>query len=279
MENLDEERAMSNSVGQAELEQYQDDGVTVLRGCIDAEWINRLRVAVEKDLVFSGPRAEIYSKPEDPGLFFNDFYMYRRIPEFRDFALNGPGGEIAARLMGAERVNLFFDHLFVKEPGTIESRVPWHQDQPYCAVEGYQFCAIWTPLDPVSKETTVEFILGSHGWGRWFAPFDAMSDGSVYSSKNFERTPDFEADRTSYKIASWTLEPGDCLAFHALIVHQGKANSTATTRRRAVIGRYVGDDAVYAQREPIAEFPHSLPPLRHGEPLRNAPQDFPQVWP
>ncbi len=54
---------------------------------------------------------------------------------------------------------------------------------------------------------------------------------------------------------------------------------TATTRRRAVIGRYVGDDAVYVQREPRAEFPHSLPPLKDGEPLRNAPQDFPQVWP
>ena len=50
---------------------------------------------MEKDLVFSGPRAEIYTRPEDPGLFFNDFYMYQRIPEFRDYALNGPCGEIA----------------------------------------------------------------------------------------------------------------------------------------------------------------------------------------
>ena len=270
---------MGYIVGEAEIKAYREDGVTVLRNCIDSSWIESLRVAVEKDMVFAGPRAEIYTKPEDPGLFFNDFYMYQRLPEFRDFAFNGPCAEIAARLMGACLVNLFFDHLFVKEPGTLESRVPWHQDQPYCAVDGRQFCSTWAPLDPVPQETTVEFILGSHAWGRLFAPFQSMRDGTTYGSKEFEIAPDFEADRESYRIASWTLEPGDCLAFHAMIVHQGMPNPTATTRRRAVIGRYLGDDAVYAEREPRAEFPHQAPPLAHGEPLRNAPDDFPQVWP
>ncbi len=45
---------MGHPVGQAEMERYQEDGVTVLRGCIDAEWVNKLRVAVEKDLVSQG---------------------------------------------------------------------------------------------------------------------------------------------------------------------------------------------------------------------------------
>ena len=91
------ESIMGQRVGEAEIERYREDGVVVLRDCIESSWIDSLRVAVEKDLVFSGPRVEIYTKPEDPGLFFNDFYMYKRIPEFRDFALRGPCGEIAAR--------------------------------------------------------------------------------------------------------------------------------------------------------------------------------------
>ena len=270
---------MVEMVSTADIETYQQNGVVVLRNCISSDWISRLRVAVEKDLVFSGPRAEIYTKPEDPGLFFNDFYMYQRIPEFRDYALHGPGGEIAARLMGASRVNLFNDHLFVKEPGSLESLVRWHQDQPYCAVDGRQFCSMWAPLDPIPAETTVEFILGSHLWERWFAPFDAMRDGTVYGSQEFECAPDFEAERESHNIASWVMEPGDCLVFHALTVHQGKANLTVETRRRAVIGRFLGDDAVYSEREPRSEFPHKTPPLTHGDPLHNAPEDFPQVWP
>ncbi len=270
---------MTGTVGGAEIKAFQEDGVVVLRGCVAASWLDSLRVAVEKALVFSGPRAEIYTKPEDPGLFFNDFYMYQRIPEFREFAFNGPCAEIAGRLMGAASVNLFNDHLFVKEPGTPGSRVPWHQDQPYCAVSGRQFCSTWVPLDPIPEETTVEFILGSHRWERWFAPFDAMRNGAVHGSQEFERVPDFEAERDSHNIVSWTLEPGDCLVFHALSVHQGKPNLTTTTRRRAVIGRFLGDDAVYAKRDPLCEFPHNPPQLEDGEPLRNAPDDFPLVWP
>lgn len=270
---------MAVTISEAEIKAYREDGVTVLRNIIDPSWIESLRVAVEKALVFAGPHAEIYTKPEDPGLFFNDFYMYQRLPEFREFAFNSPCAEIAGRLMGADKINLFNDHLFVKEPGTLESLVQWHQDQPYCAVDGRQFCSVWAPLDPIPAETTVEFILGSHLWERWFAPFDAMRDGTVYGSQEFERAPDFEAERDSHEIASWTLEPGDCLAFHALIVHQGKANPTAATRRRAVIGRFLGDDAVYAERQPRSEFPHQAPPLTHGDPLSNAPADFPQVWP
>jgi hypothetical protein len=46
-----------------------------------------------------------------------------------------------------------------------------------------------------------------------------------------------------------------------------------------VIGRFLGDDAVYSEREPRSEFPHKIPPLIHGDPLHNAPEDFPQVWP
>lgn len=269
---------LSSNIIEAEIETYRRDGVVLLRGAVDAAWIDLLRVAVEKDLVFPGPFAETYTKPEDSGLFFNDFYMYKRIPEFRRFACEGPGPEIAARLMGARQVSLFYDQIFVKEPGTRESRVSWHQDQPYCAVNGEQYCSIWMPLDPILEETTLEFVQGSHRWGRWFAPFDRMRDGSSFEGVEFEPAPDVEAARDDYDIVSWTLEPGDCLAFHALTLHQGKANPTTSTRRRAVIDRYLGDDATYAAREPRSEFPHDPPALAHGEPMRNSP-DYPHVWP
>lgn len=270
--------ALGIRIGETEIAAYQRDGVVVLRGAVDTAWIDLLRVAVEKDLVFPGPHAEVYTKPTDSGLFFNDFYMFKRIPEFQEFACNGPGPEIAARLMGAHQVVLFYDHLFLKEPGTRESRVSWHQDQPYCAVNGEQYCSIWFPLDSISEETTVEFVRGSHRWGRWFAPFDRMRDGSAFEGDTFERAPDVEAGRSAFDIASWTLEPGDCLAFHALTLHQGKANLTAATRRRAVIGRYLGDDATYAERTPRSEFPHERPALAHGELMRHSP-DYPAVWP
>ena len=57
--------------------------------------------------------------------------------------------------MGASRVNLFNDHLFVKASDSLESLVRWYQDQPYCAIDVWQFSSGWAPLDLISEEMTV----------------------------------------------------------------------------------------------------------------------------
>jgi hypothetical protein len=49
--------------------------------------------------------------------------------------------------MGSSAVNFFYDQLFVKEPGTTE-RTPWHQDQPYWALQGSQICSVWVRYEP-----------------------------------------------------------------------------------------------------------------------------------
>jgi ectoine hydroxylase-related dioxygenase (phytanoyl-CoA dioxygenase family) len=51
--------------------------------------------------------------------------------------------------MGSRQVRLFHDHLLVKEPGT-RQRTPWHQDQPYYNVEGFDNCSMWMPVEGVA---------------------------------------------------------------------------------------------------------------------------------
>jgi ectoine hydroxylase-related dioxygenase (phytanoyl-CoA dioxygenase family) len=69
--------------------------------------------------------------------------------------------EVAARLMGSERVQMFHDHVLVKEPGTSKP-TPWHQDGPYYFVEGTQTVSFWSPLDPVKEASLrwAEAIVG-----------------------------------------------------------------------------------------------------------------------
>ena len=162
---------------QAEIEAYRADGVVCLRGVINQDWIERLREGVAADMAKPGPHVEIYNEDSDPGLFFNDFDLWHRVPQMKAFALEGPCAGIAAALSGASTITFFYDQVFVKEPGT-EGLTQWHQDQPYMAVDGQQFCSNWIPLDPITPETTLEFVKGSHRWGRWFAPFDSMLDGT-----------------------------------------------------------------------------------------------------
>jgi len=264
------------NVGNVEIEAYQRDGVVCLRNVVSSEWVGRLREAVEENIAEPGPHAELYTKGDDPGMFFNDFDLWRHVPALKEFVLEGPCAEIAARLMGSKKITFLYDHVFVKEPGT-ESATHWHQDQPYMAVDGSQFCSNWIPLDSITKSTTIEFIRGSHKWGRMFAPFDSLTDGSRHPSKVFERCPDIEAARDDYEIISCELEPGDVMFFQALTLHQGRNNPTKRMRRRTITHRWLGDDATFLLRDPPAEFPKYPTNLRTGEPFDNDLQ-FPVVW-
>ena len=173
---------------QAEIDAYRADGVVCLRGVIEPDWIERLREGVAADMAEPGPDVEIYTKDADPGLFFNDFDLWRHVPQMKAFALEGPCAAIAGALAGASTITFFYDQIFVKEPGT-EGLTRWHQDQPYMAVDGEQLCSNWIPLDPITAETTLEFVRGSHRWGRWFAPFDSMLDGSPPSGHGVRALP------------------------------------------------------------------------------------------
>jgi ectoine hydroxylase-related dioxygenase (phytanoyl-CoA dioxygenase family) len=88
---------------------------------------------VEKAIASPGPHAEDYVARGGSGRFFGDIELSLRLPEFLRFVLESPAAEIAGRMMGASRVNFFYDQLLVKEPGTLE-RTPWHQDQPFVPI-------------------------------------------------------------------------------------------------------------------------------------------------
>jgi ectoine hydroxylase-related dioxygenase (phytanoyl-CoA dioxygenase family) len=142
---------------------YERDGVVCIRGAFSSAWLSFVSDAVEEAIASPGPHAQEFGTSNGSGRFFGDIEVSMRLPRFRRFALESPAGEIAGRIMGASRVNFFYDQLLVKEPGASE-RTPWHQDQPYWAISGYQVCSVWLPLDPISEEISVEYVCGSHRW-------------------------------------------------------------------------------------------------------------------
>ena len=62
-----------------------------------------------------GPYSNVQSEPNDPGFFYTEYFLWRRLSGFRDFALASPAGELASKLLAAEEVRYFYDGLFVKE--------------------------------------------------------------------------------------------------------------------------------------------------------------------
>src|SRR4051794_6744058 len=142
----------------------QRDGVVCLRRAVSDHWVARVRSGIEQDLAKPGPLHTIQQPKDAPGYFVTDFCMAQRIADLRDFVLASPAGQIIAELMRSTKCNFFYDALWAKGPGTAK-RTRWHQDQPYYPIDGEQVAIMWLPVDPVTVETSLECIRGSHRWG------------------------------------------------------------------------------------------------------------------
>ena len=260
----------------ATIEGYRRDGVARLGQVIAPEWIERLRAGVEENMARPGPYAKLYTPAGQPGKFFGDYCNWQRIPEYRAFFVESGLAAIAAELMGSRKVNLYHEHVLVKEPGTRE-KTPWHHDQPYYPVDGVQIVSFWIPLDPVPRSTCPQYVAGSHRWGKWYAP-KRFADSQDHSntSVDFEAVPDEDTLRREHTLLAYDLQPGDCIAFHGLTLHGAPGHEHAG-RRRAVAARFTGDDARFVLREGFM----SPPPPTEGSPASGDTMDseaFPVVW-
>ena len=266
---------MTIQIGQSVVDSYQRDGAVVIRNALTAGEIALLTQSIEENLAAPGPLAAVASAADDPGRFFEDFCCWQRIPGYetimRDSALPG----IAAQLMRSTQARIYHDHLLVKEAGT-QQPTPWHQDQPYYNVGGAQNVSFWIPVDPVPRETTLEFLAGSHH-GTWYMPRTFMTQQAKWFPEgSLADLPDMTRDENVNSIIGWALQPGDCVAFHMLTLHGAPGSAT---RRRVFSARYLGDDAVHAPRNwrTSPEFAGLREALPAGAPMRHAL--FPQVWP
>jgi ectoine hydroxylase-related dioxygenase (phytanoyl-CoA dioxygenase family) len=262
----------------ATIDQFQEDGAVCLRQVFAPYWIDLLAAGVERNLSEPGPFGHRYPSADGRGLFFGDYCSWRRIPEYEEFLRSSPAASLAAQCMGSKKVNLFHEHVLVKEPGT-PNPTPWHHDMPYWTVEGRQVCSLWIPLDEVDRETAVEYVLGSHRWGEWYTP-KRFADGDDHPDQRGDRlkpVPDIDAMRDRLRIGGWAVEPGDCIVFDALTLH-GAPGNFSQNRRRAFAARWTGDDVVYSLREGLmSPPPHAFP----GAPEPGAAMDsdaFPVVW-
>jgi ectoine hydroxylase-related dioxygenase (phytanoyl-CoA dioxygenase family) len=257
------------------VEGFRREGAVLLKG-VFADWVETLRRGVEHNLAEPGPFQRIYTPQHGAGRFVGDYCNWARIPEYRAFVFDSPAAALARQLMGSRTSRFFHEHVLIKEPGTREL-TPWHHDQPYYCVDGEQNVSFWTSLDEVAKESCVEFVAGSHRWGRWFRP--RKFSGIPYDHKNdrLEDMPDISGHRDDYRLLGWDVEPGDAIAFHFLTVHGAPGNLSSSRRRRAFAHRWLGDDAVYALRhgEISPPFPGLDQRLKPGDAL--ATEEFPLV--
>lgn len=244
---------------------YQADGAVYLPGLFK-DWVDVIAKGIERNMAEPGPYGAENTKPGDAGRFFDDYCNWPRIPEFEDIIRNSPAASAAAALMKSNTAQIFHDHVLVKEPGTGKA-TPWHQDGPYYFVEGMQNVSFWIPIDPV-EEASLRCIAGSHKWPKYVLPTRWVAETSFYPNPDeFMPVPDPDKEPETYKSLEWKMQPGDAVAFHYRTLHGARGNLT-DRRRRALSLRWLGDDAVYAERPGKTSPPYPGHEMKEGQRLR-----------
>jgi ectoine hydroxylase-related dioxygenase (phytanoyl-CoA dioxygenase family) len=240
-------------------EQFKRDGVVLMKNVVSKDWTERLRAAVDQEIL-RGDRYFAYKNMRNnPGVF-------------QDYCLTSDIGQQVAKLAGSSWTSLMFDQIFAKEPGT-KTQTGWHTDQPYWPVRG-PMLTMWIALDEVDPDNgALEFVPGSHAWGAKYRPFktDQLGAFSHYleeGNPEYIDMPDFEKDRDQYDMLHFEhMEPGDALAFDGMMVHSAMGNRTSTRRRRGYAIRFAVDGATYDPRDEVTEWLHDET-LKKGDPLR-----------
>jgi len=224
-------------VNQDQIDAYQNLGVCLIKGLF-ADHVDELRAGIERNM-------------SEPGEY---------------------AAEVAADLMQSETVQMFHDHVLVKEAGTSKP-TPWHQDAPYYFVDGMQNISFWAPVDPVT-EATLRCVAGSHKWPKQVLPTKWLNEDKFYpNEEDYMPVPD--PDEEGMDIREWEMEPGDAVAFHYGVLHGAKGNYTSS-RRRAFSLRLLGDDARYVERPGKTSPPFPGHNMVAGDRLRE--DWFPVIW-
>jgi ectoine hydroxylase-related dioxygenase (phytanoyl-CoA dioxygenase family) len=273
-----------------EIAAFHTDGVVVLRGVLDPDFVLTMASPIERllsepemadmtamgDGLAAAGEDVLRDRSQHRGRFVSGVDHWLRHSEFAAFAARSGIPAIVGTLLGARKVNLWEDSVLVKEPGTGE-RTAWHQDLSYFHVTGEQLCTTWVPLDFADHDSgAMTFVRGSHRWNAVYRPNLFVSTMPIPGTEG-DKVPDIDALAAAGEIelVQWELGPGDVSVHHARTLHSAGPNRTPDRWRRAISIRYCGDDARYHFRPGAPRKPHHTDD-REGQVLDD--DACPVVW-
>ncbi len=279
---------LPQAITPSEIETYQRDGVVLLSDMFDADWIALLRSGLVKNRQHPTRRSRIWDRDTEGRTMFWDSQAWQDIDQYRQFIFNSPAARIAGELMGSMQVNFFFDAVFVRSAGS-QFTTPWHQDEPYWSVEGFDTCTIWMPLVQVKRENALSFVPGSHHRDSLFCQFNFGNlnpDGKTgvdqvdFSAIADAEFPDIDADPEGFGVVSWDMQPGDCVVFNSRIMHGGSGKLDADRELRVFTTKWLGDDVRIKFRECGMDPDHSAIMIEQGLKPGDRPGTdlYPRVW-
>ena len=88
---------MATMVTDQMVEDFQRDGAVLVKG-LWKDWVEPLRVGIERNMTEPGPYGAENLKPGEGGRFFDDYCNWTRIPEFETVIKGSDVAQVAAKL-------------------------------------------------------------------------------------------------------------------------------------------------------------------------------------
>lgn len=148
----------------------------------------------------------------------------------RQFILASRFGKLAADLLGVDRVRLFRDQVYFKEPGG--ENTAWHQDGHFMPIHTDKIITMWLPLVDVTPDMApMSFLSGTH------RPFKFLGT----STPQDEKMQQFAQSMVEqgYRLINYgTLAAGDVTFHSGWTLHSAPANRSLRTREVLVVVYY-----------------------------------------
>lgn len=138
------------------------DGHLVVRGLISPDQLGSYRQAIDNAVnSYSTENRELESRDTYGKAFLQITNLWTKEQSVKQFVFERRFAQMAADLLGVEKVRLYHDQALFKEPGG--GHTPWHQDKFYWPLDTDKMVTMWMPLVDVNEKMgLMRFAFGSH---------------------------------------------------------------------------------------------------------------------
>ncbi|PWW03194.1 phytanoyl-CoA dioxygenase PhyH [Paenibacillus cellulosilyticus] len=203
-------------ISNEDIKQYRNEGHVMVRSLATKEEVNAYRVPIKSVM----DRLSKEGRPKSERYVYDNallqgMNLWRRHPDICKFVFARRFANVAARLLGANKVYIKHDCALFKEPGA--PHTPLHQDQRVWPISTSKTITMWMPLIDLSEKMgSMSFYSGTHLWG----------DIGTMTEKVAIKTVRARSNVVNYG----PMKVGDA-TFHAgWLLHGAPANFTDTTR-------------------------------------------------
>ncbi len=147
--------------------------------------------------------------------------LWQKDDAVKKFVFEPKFAQIAADLLGVEKVRLYHDQALFKEPGG--GHTPWHQDKFYWPLDTDKTITMWMPLVSIDEDMgLMRFATGSH--------FDRGAEGGEISDTSENLFSRYISEKGYATEGPSQMNAGDATFHLGWTIHSAGPNHSARMR-------------------------------------------------